>query len=69
MEVQETLGQEWLKFMDVGAIELVQFPDSSLNGRFPGVVEAIGESAKGLCEIRQYVIWSSGMRFRTGFWR
>ena len=41
-----------LKFTGVGTIKLVQFPDSSLNGGFPGVVEAIGESAKSLGEIR-----------------
>ena len=50
-EVQETLGQERLKFMGVRTIKLVQFPDLSLNRGFPGVVEAIGESAKSLGEI------------------
>ena len=52
MEVHETLDQERLKFTSFRTIKLVQFPDSSLGRGFPGVVEAIGKSAKGLGEIR-----------------
>ena len=51
VEVQETLGKEQLKFTGVRTIKLVWFPDSSLNGGFPRVIEAIGESAKGLGEV------------------
>ena len=51
-EVQEMLGQEWLEFTGVGTIKLVCFSDLSLNGGFPGVVEAIGKLAKSLDKIR-----------------
>ena len=44
MEVQEALVQERLKFTGVGIIELIWFPDSSLNG----AVEAIGKSAESV---------------------
>ena len=50
--MEKALGQERLEFMGIRTIELVWFPNSSRSRGFPGVVEAIGESAEGLGEIR-----------------
>ena len=52
MEVQETLGQERLKFIGIETIALVRFPDLSLSRGFPGVFETISKSAKGLGKTR-----------------